>query len=350
MIKKYIKSIVCVCASMLVVSCGEDKGKNAVGGGSAEGVYTLAWSPYTGWEPIAYMQDSGILKKHADKHGITIEVKKFNDYIESINQYTAGAMDAVSLTNMDALTIPAANGIDSTFILPTDFSNGNDAIVSKGANSIAGLKGKTVQLVEMSVSHYMLARALEKNGLSEKDLTVVHSSDAQIGSLFSAGDNMNVVTWNPIVATIKEQQGAEVLFDSSEIPGEIIDTIIVNTAADAKFKQALTDAWYETMAVMAKKDMHAMEVIAASAGGSLEDYNKQLVTTEMFYDKASAKAFFESDDVKKTMDFVGSFSFDKGLYPEGAVSKDFIGIEFPDGSVMGDKGNIKLRFDTTFLK
>jgi len=306
MIKKYIKSIVCVCASMLVVSCGEDKGKNAAGGGSAEGVYTLAWSPYTGWEPIAYMQDSGILKKHADKHGITIEVKKFNDYIESINQYTAGAMDAVSLTNMDALTIPAANGIDSTFILPTDFSNGNDAIVSKGANSIAGLKGKTVQLVEMSVSHF--------------------------------------------VATIKEQQGAEVLFDSSEIPGEIIDTIIVNTAADAKFKQALTDAWYETMAVMAKKDMHAMEVIAASAGGSLEDYNKQLVTTEMFYDKASAKAFFESDDVKKTMDFVGSFSFDKGLYPEGAASKDFIGIEFPDGSVMGDKGNIKLRFDTTFLK
>ena len=124
----------------------------------------------------------------------------------------------------------------------------------------------------------------------------------------------------------------------------------MKTAADAKFKQAVTDAWYETMAVMAKKDAKAMEVIAASAGGSLDDYNAQLKTTEMFYTKADAKKFFESGDVKKTMEFVRSFSFDKGLYPEGSSSKDDIGILFPDGSVMGNKDNIKLRFDTSFLK
>ncbi len=348
MMKKYVNLMLGICTAIFMTSCGGDTKDKDVAGGSSN--YTLAWSPYTGWEPIAYMQDSGILKKHADKHGITIEVTKFNDYIESINQYTAGDVDAVSLTNMDALTIPAANGVDSTFILPTDFSNGNDAIVSKGVNSVAELKGKTVQLVEMSVSHYMLARALEKNGLSESELKVVHSSDAQIGSLFSAGEEMNVVTWNPIVNTIKGQPDAKVLFDSSQIPGEIIDTIIVNTATDAKFKQALTDAWYETMEVMKSKDTKAMEIIATSAGGSLEDYNAQLATTEMFYDKASAKKFFESDKVKKTMEFVSEFSFSKGLYPENATSANFIGIQYPDGTVVGNKDNIKLRFDTSFLK
>jgi NitT/TauT family transport system substrate-binding protein len=104
------------------------------------------------------------------------------------------------------------------------------------------------------------------------------------------------------------------------------------------------------MEVMAKKDAKAMDIIAASAGGSLDDYNAQLKTTEMFYTKADAKEFFESDDVKKTMEFVRSFSFDKGLYPEGSSSKDDIGIEFPDGSVIGSKDNVKLRFDTTYLK
>ncbi len=69
--------------------------------------FKVAWSIYVGWMPWGYAQDSGIVKKWADKYGITIEVTQFNDYVESINQYTAGAFDAVTLTNMDGLSIPA---------------------------------------------------------------------------------------------------------------------------------------------------------------------------------------------------------------------------------------------------
>ena len=78
---------------------------------------------------------SGIVKKWADKYGINIEVKQFNDYVESINQYTAGAFDAVTLTNMDALSIPAAGGVDTTAVIVGDFSNGNDAVILKDKTS-----------------------------------------------------------------------------------------------------------------------------------------------------------------------------------------------------------------------
>ena len=57
---------------------------------------------------------SGIVKKWADKYGITINVTQINDYVESINQYTAGKFDGVTVTNMDALTIPAAGGVDTS--------------------------------------------------------------------------------------------------------------------------------------------------------------------------------------------------------------------------------------------
>src|SRR3977135_4495100 len=70
--------------------------------------FKVAWSIYVGWMPWGYAADFGIVKKWADKYGITIEVKQFNDYVESINQYTAGAFDAVTITNLDALAIPAA--------------------------------------------------------------------------------------------------------------------------------------------------------------------------------------------------------------------------------------------------
>ena len=65
--------------------------------------FKLAWSIYVGWMPWGWAADNGIVKKWADKYGITIDVTQFNDYAESINQYTAGAFDALTVTNMDAL-------------------------------------------------------------------------------------------------------------------------------------------------------------------------------------------------------------------------------------------------------
>ena len=35
--------------------------------------FSVCWSIYAGWMPWGYMQDSGILKKWADKYGLTIE-------------------------------------------------------------------------------------------------------------------------------------------------------------------------------------------------------------------------------------------------------------------------------------
>ena len=89
--------------------------------------------------------------KWAEKYGIEIEVVQINDYIESINQYTAGQFDACSMTNMDALTIPAAGGVDSTAVIVGDFSNGNDAVILKGATQLEEIEGQRVNLVELSV-------------------------------------------------------------------------------------------------------------------------------------------------------------------------------------------------------
>lgn len=111
---------------------------------SARDSFKVCWSIYVGWMPWAYGVEQGIVKKWADKYDIDIEVVQINDYIESINQYSAGEFDACTMTNMDALTIPAAGGIDSTALIVGDFSNGNDGIVLKGKNSLAEIKGQRV--------------------------------------------------------------------------------------------------------------------------------------------------------------------------------------------------------------
>ena len=131
--------------------------------------FSIAWTIYAGWVPWQYAEDYGIMKKWADKYDIEVDIVQVNDYIESINQYTAGQFDACTMTNMDALTIPAAGGVDSTALIVGDYSNGNDGLVSKDASSIEELEGETVHLVELSVSHYLLARALASVGLEERE-------------------------------------------------------------------------------------------------------------------------------------------------------------------------------------
>ena len=130
-----------------------------------ENLFKVAWSIYVGWMPWDYADQSGILKKWADKYGIKIKLTQINDYVESINQYTAGEFDACVMTNMDMLTIPSAGGVDSTALIVGDFSNGNDGVVLKGkGKKLADIKGQSVNLVELSVSHYLLARGLERSG------------------------------------------------------------------------------------------------------------------------------------------------------------------------------------------
>ncbi len=320
--------------------------------------FRIAWSIYVGWMPWDYAAQSGILKKWADKYGIRIELTQINDYVESINQYTAGAFDGCVMTNMDMLTIPAAGGVDSTALIIGDFSNGNDGVVLKGkGKTLADIKGQSVNLVELSVSHYLLARGLDSVGLAERDIKVVNTSDADIVGAFAAKDATAVVTWKPQLAEVMAMPSTSAVFDSSRIPGEIIDMMVVNTAVlkdNPKLGRALVGAWYETLGVMfatdAKKSGPALAAMAQASGTDLAGFQGQLATTKMYVTPADAHAFATSESVVKTMDLVRKFSFDHGLLGEGAKTVDAVGIAFPGGKTLGDAKNVKMRFDASFMK
>lgn len=320
---------------------------------AAQQKFRVAWSHYTGWEPWGYAQSTGVMRKWAQKNGIDVEIVLVNDYVESINLYTGGKFDACAMTNMDALTIPAVGGIDSTALIVGSFSNGNDGIVIKGGNAVKDLKGRSVKLVEFSVSHYLLARALAMNGMTEKDVRTVNTSDADIAAVFASDPKGAAVTWNPPLQQARNAKGAKMIFDSSQIPGEIIDLMVVKSNAPENLRKALAGAWYETMRIMNGRDKpaaDALEAMAKGAGGTLAEFKAQLATTALFYSPAEAAKFATSGELKKTMEQVRTFTFSKGLFGKGAKSKDFVGMEFPDKSVLGDAKNVKLRFDASVMQ
>lgn len=316
----------------------------------AKDKFSICWSIYVGWMPWEYGDSSGIIKKWADKYDIEIDVVQINDYIESINQYTAGQFDACSMTNMDALTIPAASFVDTTALIVGDFSNGNDGVVLKNKSELKDIKGQQINLVELSVSHYLLARGLESVGLSERDVDVVNTADADLVAAYSTQDVTSIVTWNPLLSEIEKQPSANKVFDSSDIPGEIIDLMVVHTDTlkqNPNFGKALVGAWYEIMENMSDKKV--LTQLATASGTDLAGYQAQLASTKMFYQAKEAVEFTKNPKLATTMKYVAEFSFEHGLLGDGAPDAGFIGIQTPSTTI-GNPQNIKLRFDPSFMQ
>nr|WP_276046556.1 MULTISPECIES: putative urea ABC transporter substrate-binding protein [unclassified Sphingomonas] len=355
--RSWLGGVAAIAALLALGGCNsKPAGSTAAGAGVAKKDFTIGWSIYTGWMPWPYAQQAGIVKKWADKYGINIRVLQVNDYVESVNQYAAGKLDGVVATTMDALTIPAAGGKDTTVLLIGDYSNGNDGVVLKDGRSMADIKGRSVKLVELSVSHFLLARGLELNGLKLADVKTVNTGDADIVGAFASPSVTAVATWNPQLSTIRATPGATEVFDSSKIPNEILDTLNVSTEtlkANPNLGKALAGIWYETMAIMARNDATgraARAAMAKAAGTSEASFDDQLKTTHLYARAQDAVAYAENPDLVTVTDRVRQFSFAHGLFGPSAKSVDAIGISFPGGKALGDPKNIKLRFDPSYMK
>ncbi len=324
--------------------------------------FTVGWSIYVGWNPYYYMAKSGILKKWADKYNVNIRVQRF-DYAPSLDAFVAKNIDACAMTNMEALDMPAAAGIDTTAIITGDYSNGNDALLVRRNLTLPQLPGKKVLMVEKTVSQYLFERAMTLNGLGNqiKNVKLVNTSDSDIATAFISDNSQDaVVTWKPMVSQIGKTKGVTSIFNSSQIPGEIVDLMVVRSeilkrpdGSGQRFAKALAGAWYETMKLMMGSGPATDKVLQAIAEGSqdtLESYKEQLSTTHLFFTPQSAASFTTAPEFRQKMELVRQFCFTHGLLGEHTKSVDDVAISYPGGAVQGKADRVRLHFDATFMQ
>jgi len=324
--------------------------------------FTVGWSIYAGWTPYYYMAKAGLLKKWADKYNVAIKVQRF-DYAPSLDAFVAKNIDACTMTNMEALDMPAASGVPTTSIIIGDYSNGNDQLIVRNGIGIKDLPGKKLLLVQKTVSEYLFDRAMTISGVRDdiKKVRLINTSDSDIATAFlSDSSAAAVVTWKPMVSQILKQKGMTSLFSSSQIPGEILDLTVVRTdlldrpdGSGQRFAKALAGAWYEMMTLMSAKGPAADKVLTEIGEGSqdsLASYKEQLSTTKMFYTPQSAVDFGASPDLKTKMALVRQFVFDHGLLGANTKSVDDVAIRYPDKSVQGKADRVRLVFDLSYMQ
>ncbi len=325
----------------------------AIGAATAQPSFTLAWSEYPSWSAFGVADEVGIIDGRKGKQG-KVE-KKWNvdivlqeaEYDPCLVMYGAGRVDAVCITNMDVLN--PAMSVPSVAILPTSTSNGADAcITAKSIADVKQLKGKKVFGLAQTVSEYCFVRNLELAGENPDDyeFTNMDPGAAAIAMQQKQKGMDAIVVWNPFVLeTLNRRKDTHVLFDSSTIPGEIIDMVAMTQSALAKpggkdFACAVIDAFYELnkrMAAPATRD-DTLVALGEKFSNLKLDAMKTVVKQTQFYATPDAGlTLFTSEELPETMTKVVSFCVKAGIVDKA-----------PDIAYGASGGT--LRFDPSFIE
>jgi NitT/TauT family transport system substrate-binding protein len=256
----------------------------------------VGYSDWPGWVAWQVAIDKGWFKE-AD---VDVAFEWF-DYSASMDAYSAGKLDAVLMTNGDAL-VTGGGGAKSVMIMVTDYSNGNDMIVGKpGVKSLKDLKGKKIGIEVGLVEHLLLLHGLEKSGMKEKDVTLVNAKTNETPQVLASGQVDAVGAWQPVSGqAMKGVPGSRPLYTSSQAPGLIYDVLAV-TPTSLNSRRAdwmkLIKLWDKVVHYIEdpKTQDDAVKIMAAKSGLSPAEYKPFLKGTKLL-DLAEGKKVFKKGD------------------------------------------------------
>ncbi len=259
----------------------------------------IGYSDWPGWVAWQVAIDKGWFKEA----GVPVQFEWF-DYTASMDAFAAGKIDAVTMTNGDALVTGAAGG-KSVMILINDYSNGNDMIIGRpGVRSLKDLKGKKVAVEMGFVEHLLLLNGLKKAGMKESDVTLVNAKTNEMPQMLASGDVAAVGAWQPISGqALKSVPGARPIYTSADEPGLIYDVLAVNPAS-AKQRRAewlkVVKVWDRVVKYIndPKTQPDAVKVMAARVGVSPEAYLPLLKGTKLLTLDEAKKIYVKGDGFK----------------------------------------------------
>lgn len=240
----------------------------------------IGYSDWPGW--VAW--EVGIKKDWFAEEGVEVSFEWY-DYVASMDAYAAGQLDAVGMTNGDAL-VTGATGKPSVGILINDYSNGNDMIVAKpGIESLMDLKGMKVGLEEGFVPHLLLLKGMEMAGMEPDEITTVNTPTNETPQVLSSGAVDAVSAWQPSSGeALKLVSGSKPIFTSADAPGIIYDIMFVDPESLEKRRdewKKVIKVWYRIVDFIKDEDNldETLEILASRVSVSPAEYEPFLAGT-----------------------------------------------------------------------
>lgn len=172
--------------------------------------------------PLAVLEKQSSLEKRLEPEGVKVVWSEFAAGPQQLEALNAGSLDIASTAESPPVFAQAA-GTPLVYLATTPF-NGRPVSLLVPTNSpvkkIADLKGKKIAFQKASIGHYLLVKALEKEGLKLSDVVSTYLPPPDANVAFSQGKVDGWFVWEPFVTRSEQKKvGRELLHG-----GELRDT------------------------------------------------------------------------------------------------------------------------------
>ncbi|WP_457622761.1 ABC transporter substrate-binding protein [Persephonella sp.] len=215
-----------------------------------------------GYEPLYLARELGF---YNNKY---IHFVEYSSASQVIRAYRNGIINGAALT-LDEVLLLKSYGFNPTVVLVLDVSNGVDAIIAKPyIRDLKDLKGKKVGVENSALGAYILSRALQKAGLTHRDIEIVSLEIDEHYKAFVNDKVDAVVTFEPVKSYILKE-GGRIIFDSSQIPDEIVDVLVVEERFIKEYPEivkAIVKGWFKALSFWEKNPDKAYGIMAKREG------------------------------------------------------------------------------------
>jgi NitT/TauT family transport system substrate-binding protein len=233
---RLLHALICVLFVVLATGCAREP----------DTPLRIGTNVWIGSEPLYLARELGKLDP------ANVQLVEYPSASEVLRAFRSQAIDGMVIS-LDELFGLAVDGLAPRVILVVDVSHGADVVVGRaGMRSMQDLKGKSVAVESGALGGFVLSRALALANMQPADVNVVHLDTNEQPGAFEKGKVDGAVTFDPY-RTQFLKMGAVTLFDSTKIPGEIVDLVAVRQSVldkRPKAVQALLTGWFAAIDYM----------------------------------------------------------------------------------------------------
>jgi len=222
-----------------------------------ETILRLGTNIWPGYEPFYLARQQNILKEEK------VRLVEFSSSSQTLQAYRNNLIDAAALT-LDEVLLLLETGEKLKIALVMDISNGGDAIIGQAnIKTLHQIKGKRIGVENNALGAYLISRALEIVNLNSNAITIIPLEISEQENAFLQKKVDAVVTFEPVRSKLLKF-GGNILFDSRQLPGEIVDVLVIRDKyieQSPQTVQYLIASWYSALSFMKKHPRKAAKIL-----------------------------------------------------------------------------------------
>jgi len=303
--KLLARIIAAVLLPLLLAACNKTPAPPMVFGANA----------WPGYEPVYLARELGYFS------AVNLRFAEYGNTSEVQQAFRKHELNLAAVTLDEALQL-SRDIPDLKIVLLFDASNGADVILAQpGITDMKQLQGRRVGVENTVPGAYFLNLALKSAGMQAGQVEIVSMPVAEQEAAFRAHKVDALVTSEPLRTRLLEA-GALAIFDSSRVPGKILDVLVTRDDDMGRYHNEMVElvqGWNRALEYLKAEPGKSTQIMSKHEHIDVAQFGRAMQGIELLGMKRNRELMLgEPPAVESSVEAVQRFLLERGLINMGA--------------------------------